>query len=516
MLRGRTPLAAACILCIALAQSCSSDYSDDQSFVWGVLQSQSGGLPEGWVGDGMNGWQQDPGAYQGTYFNSFSSPCDVCITNNGIVYAADTQNHRVCRWDASGIANGWIGGGQSGWQQTSGTVPSGTDVTYFYEPSGVSVDSQGSIYVADKRNNRVCRWTGSGSFDGWIGGGEPGWQWGQAPGYGDSPAHFSWPVGIWIQGSFLYVADSNNHRVTRWDLDGTPNGWIGGGTDGWRSDWGTTNYSPDPRCFYFPMDVCVAPSGYIYVADMANNRISRWDDSTGDSCGWIGNGAGAWLLTGESASPYSMLGYFNMPTGVLATGEAVLVSDSDNNRICSITLAGASTGWIGGGSPGWKKYDGANGTSEMSGFSTPGGICLSRSQRLYVADKNNHRVSRWSMVPLSVTDTVPPGPVTNFSAAPGGSSQIDLGWNASGDDGMTGQASGYIIRYSTSAITSDYDFFAATDCPNNMHPNSPGSPENLALDGFMSGPQYWFAIKVVDEFFNMSMMAVVGPVTIPS
>ena len=59
-------------------------------------------------------------------------------------------------------------------------------------------------------------------------------------------------------------------------------------------------------------------------------------------------------------------------------------------------------------------------------------------------------------------DTSPPAPVTDLAATAIDANQLTLAWTASGDDGTTGSATAYDIRYSTDPITGDVSFAGAT------------------------------------------------------
>jgi DNA-binding beta-propeller fold protein YncE len=74
----------------------------------------------------------------------------------------------------------------------------------FRDPSGLAVDAQGNIYVADSYNNRIAVLSPSGA---WL------FPFGRT---GDSAGDFNMPGGIAVdsQGN-VYVADTNNHRVQK-------------------------------------------------------------------------------------------------------------------------------------------------------------------------------------------------------------------------------------------------------------------------------------------------------------
>jgi formylglycine-generating enzyme required for sulfatase activity len=101
-------------------------------------------------------------------------------------------------------------------------------------------------------------------------------------------------------------------------------------------------------------------------------------------------------------------------------------------------------------------------------------------------------------------DTTPPSAVTNLSASGIEAHSLTLTWKASGDDGMTGTATEYDVRYSTSSITNT-TWDAAT--PATEEPNPPhvaGTTEHFTVTGLVAGTKYYFAMKTRDEVPNWS------------
>ena len=83
---------------------------------------------------------------------------------------------------------------------------------------------------------------------------------------------------------------------------------------------------------------------------------------------------------------------------------------------------------------------------------------------------------------------------------------ITLNWTAPGDDGSTGIAAAYDIRYSTSLIT-DANWDAATQITNEPTPQPTGSQESFVIDSLEPNSIYYFAIKTSDEAFNWSTLS---------
>jgi len=106
-------------------------------------------------------------------------------------------------------------------------------------------------------------------------------------------------------------------------------------------------------------------------------------------------------------------------------------------------------------------------------------------------------------VSASPHDTIAPNSITNLSATALTARSIKLDWTAVGDDGNTGTASSYDVRYSTSAITAS-NFASASQMTGVPAPKANGSAETLTMNIFLGDTTYYFAIKVADESSNTS------------
>ncbi len=109
------------------------------------------------------------------------------------------------------------------------------------------------------------------------------------------------------------------------------------------------------------------------------------------------------------------------------------------------------------------------------------------------------------------SDHVAPGAITSLTATGGPTStQITLRWTASGDDGTTGQAALYDIRYRASSygpIDTEAEWNAATKITVTKFPKTSGSAETLVVSGFTSGQSYYFAMKTTDDGLNLSALS---------
>ena len=107
----------------------------------------------------------------------------------GIVYVADTVNHRIQTFSS-------IGDFRARW----GSLGSG--VGRFQNPQGIAVDGFGNVYVADTLNYRVQKFNANGEFLA---------HWGSL---GSGDGEFNSPCGLTVdRAGNVYVADTGNHRV---------------------------------------------------------------------------------------------------------------------------------------------------------------------------------------------------------------------------------------------------------------------------------------------------------------
>jgi DNA-binding beta-propeller fold protein YncE len=134
----------------------------------------------------------------------------------------------------------------------------------FNVPDGVSVDPAGHVYVADREQNRIQKFTWDGRHLA---------TWGRNGGdgsYGNAPGEFNGPYGVAADGAGnVYVLDSRNHRVQKLDSNGRLLAmWGRNGGDG------TSGRQPgelgDPR------GIEVDRWGNVYVADHGNARVQKF------------------------------------------------------------------------------------------------------------------------------------------------------------------------------------------------------------------------------------------------
>ena len=123
----------------------------------------------------------------------------------------------------------------------------------------------------------------------------------------------------------------------------------------------------------------------------------------------------------------------------------------------------------------------------------------------------NHLV--WSgdyeiyLATLDTSDTIPPAAV-NLSAATGSETgEVNLDWIAPGDNGNTGTATEYILRYADTAIDSESAWNSASEVTGEPVPQIAGSAETLTVSDLTPGETYYFALRTMDSDANLSELS---------
>lgn len=82
----------------------------------------------------------------------FAGPRGVAVDSTGNVYVADTNNHRIRKITPAGVVT-TVAGGTAGYADGDGAT------ARFNTPSGIIVDGEDNLYVADTTNNRIRKVT---------------------------------------------------------------------------------------------------------------------------------------------------------------------------------------------------------------------------------------------------------------------------------------------------------------------------------------------------------------------
>ncbi len=161
-------------------------------------------------------WGEEEGDVEFARTDSGLGPTGIATGPDGLVYVADTWNHRVVVLNASGQLIREIGsppdasGNRQAVDTTDDPASVETEPGFFFGPRDVAV-SDDEVYVVDTGNERVQVFAPDGTFKRIWGG------------YGTGPDQFIEPVGITIgPNGLIWVADSGNARVSVFTPMGEP------------------------------------------------------------------------------------------------------------------------------------------------------------------------------------------------------------------------------------------------------------------------------------------------------
>ncbi|MFH1219249.1 MAG: choice-of-anchor D domain-containing protein [Candidatus Eisenbacteria bacterium] len=107
---------------------------------------------------------------------------------------------------------------------------------------------------------------------------------------------------------------------------------------------------------------------------------------------------------------------------------------------------------------------------------------------------------------LAEPDSIAPSAVTDLAAGNPGSNLMGLTWTATGDDSLEGTASYCDVRYSTSPID-EANFQSATAAPDPPDPGPSGTGESMTVRRLDFETDYYFALRVLDEYGNASAIS---------
>jgi tripartite motif-containing protein 71 len=224
---------------------------------------------------------------------AFSGPVDIALREKGVVYASCRSSEPGSRplpgqcwvkWDIEEDAEILRAKSELGGDQQ------------LIWPSGIALDADGNVYLADEWLNRISVFSNDGAFlHNW---GKPG----RGPGELDGPAGIRFDS----QG-YLYISESRNNRIQKFTKDGK----IIALQEGWDEVPGGLN---------MPYGLHIDCDDSVYVADWGNDRVLKF------------NSNGQFLR--QFGKPGKGTGELTRPSGVAVDEDGdVYVADWGNNRV---------------------------------------------------------------------------------------------------------------------------------------------------------------------------------------
>ena len=317
---------------------------------------------------------------------SLDHPASVAIDPSGAVLFI--EGNRLRRVTAQGTVVTIAGTGDAGYAGDGGMATSAR----LDSPQAVAVRGDGSIYIADTRNNRVRRVDRQGIITTAAGTGVAGFSGDGGPA---TDAQLNAPAGVAVGfGGRLLIADTGNNTIRQLGRTGVITTVAGTGDLGYLGDGGPATSAE----FDGPQGLVVDAEDDLFIADTRNDRIRRVDVD-GVITTVAGNGVRGFTGDGKGAPEAAI----DLATGPLTgAGQAIAVdaagdlfiADALNNRIREVDVRGIINTVAGSGAAG---YSGDQGAATDARLDLPLGVAVGHDGALYIADTDDNRLRRVSL-----------------------------------------------------------------------------------------------------------------------
>jgi uncharacterized repeat protein (TIGR01451 family) len=295
----------------------------------------------------------------------------------GNLFIADTGNNVIRRVDGgSGIITTVAGSGTPGIDGNNGPATA----AQLFMPSGVYVEADGTIWIADTANHRirvVSPYTGQ--MYTYLGDG--------VARFGSSS--FAYPTGI-IAAGVITIVDSQNRALAQFDPNADTSTWdivarlaTGGVDPGYVGDG-----APGGDAVNQPAGVALDRNGNMFFSDAGNSRVRRVDASTHAVTTVAGNGLPGYDGDGGDA----LNARLNCPAGLAfgATGD-LFIADTCANVVRRVApgISGLITGAAGetmttyaGTGVRYGTTDGAGGQATAARLNAPATLAIQNGSLL--------------------------------------------------------------------------------------------------------------------------------------
>jgi sugar lactone lactonase YvrE len=396
------------------------------------------------AGTGVQGFSGDNGPATSA---QLQYPAGVAVDAGGIIYFADSNNHRIRK-----IANGLIttiagSGTQGGPSLRFGYVYNGpATATQLSFPRGVAVDGLGNVFIADTTNNRIAfldttsplitlspataavsEAAGSGTINVtanglWVATGNANWLTLATPsGNGNTTLNYTYTANttyltrtatvtvndkqftITQSGSpaplnTAIAAPSAGSRTFTVNVQPTDN-WTAASSAPWLTVSPASGTGSQTLTLTFTANagdtgriatVTAAGQSFVIAQAAANGAYSPWG-ALGNSIIRTIAGTGSASFSGDNG-PASSAQLFN-PQGLTVDGSGnIYFADTRNNRVRRIdATTGIITTIAGTGAP---SFSGDNGPAFAAALNNPLAVAIDPAGNLFIADYTNNRIRK--------------------------------------------------------------------------------------------------------------------------
>jgi len=248
-------------------------------------------------------------------------------------------------------------------------------------PSDVFKDAAGSIYIADRGNNRIRKISPSGIISTVAGNGLASYA---GDGGTALSASLNHPNRVIVDhAGNIYIADEGNNVIRFVNTSGIISTIAGNGVAGFSGDGGPANSAT----LSDPTGVAIDFSGNMYISDRGNSRI-RKVNSSGIISTYAGGGLGNYSADGVPATSISLCGQNYVSVDNVGT---VYLTNHDCWHFLKVTTTGLVYNVAGSTSA---SYSGDGGMANTANIEGPSGICPDNLGNVYLCAQQNVRVRK--------------------------------------------------------------------------------------------------------------------------
>ena len=266
-------------------------------------------------------------------------------------------------------------------------------------PTGAVIDSNGNLFVAAPTSQYVFEMSAAGVVSQFAGKGIAAF-FGQ-PGPAVTRALWN-PSGLAVdkQGN-VYIADTLNNAIRKVDTTGYLTTIAGTSKPCHQRRCGDNGPPAPSALLNAPQGVAVDSSGNVYIADTGDNRVRVIKAATGKIEAFAGN----WNVPAcqDPTDPCgdggnAKLASLNSPAGVAVDYLGnVYIADAGDNRIRMVSAKGKIISTIAGNGTackpaGFSCGDGVQGGAAAANLKSPQGVTVDHSLNVYVADTGDNRI----------------------------------------------------------------------------------------------------------------------------
>jgi type IX secretion system substrate protein/NHL repeat-containing protein len=304
-----------------------ADYGNNR-----IRMINTAGITSTVAGNGTHGYTGDGVAATAAGLNN---PTGVAFDAFGNLYIADFLNNRIRMVNTAGIISTFAGDGTAGYNGDGGAATAAR----LYYPFGLAFDVAGNLYIADELNNVIRMVNTAGIITTVVGNGTGSYS---GDGGQATNAELHEPTGVTFDAAGnMYIADEGNMRIRKVNTANVISTFAGNGTAGYSGDGSAATAAK----LNYPDAVAFDAAGNLYIVDNTNNRIRKVNTAgiistfvgTG-SQGFIGDGGAATAAALNTPSGVAFDGVGNLYIGDNDNNRVRIVSNGvtvNSSTICS-------------------------------------------------------------------------------------------------------------------------------------------------------------------------------------